>query len=77
MDSISISKTSEKKKKLLIYLFELAFCLVCNISCVNGSEPILTNQFVIEIQGGPQFAKRLSEENGFVFLGHVSVIIWI
>lgn len=37
-----------------------------------SSGPILTNQFVLEIQGGEDSARNFAEKHGFTYLGQVS-----
>lgn len=37
----------------------------------NNNQPIYTDQYVVQLKGGPKLARELSERHGFVYLGEV------
>lgn len=40
------------------------------------NSPIYTDQYVVQILGGPKLAKELSEKHDFVYLGQVMLILF-
>lgn len=43
----------------------------------NNNQPIYTDQYVVQLNGGPELARELSERHGFVYLGQVGAHIWL
>lgn len=37
----------------------------------NNNRPIYTDQYVVQLRGGPELARELTERHGFVYLGQV------
>lgn len=40
----------------------------------SSSEPIYTDQFVVNVDGGPDVARDLASKHGFQYLGQVSSV---
>ena len=67
MNSIRITINTRNRNHLIIKLLALLLTLIL----VDSKQEVLTNQFVIEAEGGINSVKQLALKHGFIFLGHI------
>ena len=67
----------QTKRDSKMMLFNLLLCFGCLCSCMYAAKVRYSNEFVVEVKGGPEVADEIAQRHGFKNLGKVHTVTCI